>query len=119
QPKRFMKMKMASGVILNWFKTCAVVLAVAGNLSAAEREEQIVTVTAGGTEGTGPHPSADGANIRKRIVVKSTEAGGEKGKRGAELPWLGIATEEPSDALVSQLGLQPGEGLLVTYLAPD
>ncbi len=36
-----------------------------------------------------------------------------------EIAWLGLSTEEASDALTSQLGLQPGEGLLVTYVAPD
>ena len=36
-----------------------------------------------------------------------------------EVAWLGLSTEEASEALTSQLGLQPGEGLLVTYVAPD
>jgi membrane-associated protease RseP (regulator of RpoE activity) len=36
-----------------------------------------------------------------------------------EVAWLGLGTEEASDALTSQLGLQPGEGLLVTFVAPD
>src|SRR5207244_5878270 len=36
-----------------------------------------------------------------------------------DVTWLGLATEEPSDALTSQLGLHSGEGLLVTYVASN
>jgi hypothetical protein len=33
--------------------------------------------------------------------------------------WLGVSIEEGSEALASQLGLPPGAGLVVTYVAPD
>jgi PDZ domain len=33
--------------------------------------------------------------------------------------WLGVSTEEASEALASQLGLKPGQGLLVDFVAPD
>jgi hypothetical protein len=33
--------------------------------------------------------------------------------------WLGLSTEEVSEALASQLGLKSGEGLVVAYMAPD
>jgi membrane-associated protease RseP (regulator of RpoE activity) len=36
-----------------------------------------------------------------------------------EVTWLGLSTEEVSDALTSQLGLKPGEGLVVAFVAPD
>jgi hypothetical protein len=35
------------------------------------------------------------------------------------LAWLGVSTEEASDALSAQLGLDPGVGLVVTYLSPE
>ena len=33
--------------------------------------------------------------------------------------WLGVSIEEGSEALASQLGLPPGAGLVVIYVAPD
>jgi hypothetical protein len=36
-----------------------------------------------------------------------------------EVPWLGVSSAEASEALTSQLDLQPGVGLVVTYVAPD
>ncbi len=35
------------------------------------------------------------------------------------MAWLGISTEEASEAVASQLGLQPGDGLIVVYVEPD
>jgi len=50
------------------------------------------------------------------IVIQSVEPDG-KGKPGKVVAWLGVAVEEASEALSSQLGLKPGEGLTVTLLA--
>jgi len=36
-----------------------------------------------------------------------------------EVTWLGLSTEEASQALASQLGLKPGQGLVVVFVAPD
>jgi hypothetical protein len=36
-----------------------------------------------------------------------------------DVPWLGVSTTEASEALASQLDLQPGAGLVVTYVAPE
>ena len=38
---------------------------------------------------------------------------------GRMVTWLGVSTEEVSEALASQLGLKPGQGLVVVYVAPD
>jgi membrane-associated protease RseP (regulator of RpoE activity) len=57
---------------------------------------------------------------RSAITIKSIEpaqAGAAKGRK--ELPWLGVASEETSDALTAQLNLDPGVGLVVTYVMPD
>jgi hypothetical protein len=35
------------------------------------------------------------------------------------IAWLGVSTAEASEALAAQLDLQPGIGLLITYVAPD
>jgi hypothetical protein len=41
------------------------------------------------------------------------------GQGSRQVPWLGLATEEVSEVLTSQLRLDPGVGLSVTYIAPD
>jgi phage shock protein A len=47
-------------------------------------------------------------------LTTHTEKSGSK-----EVAWLGVSTEESSEALTSQLGLPAGEGLLVTYVASN
>jgi len=37
----------------------------------------------------------------------------------ADATWLGVYAEEASEALGAQLGLKTGEGLVITYVAPD
>lgn len=56
--------------------------------------------------------------VRKFIRIESVEPSPEK-ETSKEVAWLGVSTEEVSDALASQLGLQSGEGLVVVYVAPD
>jgi hypothetical protein len=57
---------------------------------------------------------------QKKIIIRTMggDAHAEKGA-GKEVAWLGLSAEEASEALASQLGLQPGEGLLVTYVATN
>ena len=59
-------------------------------------------------------------NKQKKIIIH-TVGGGAQAEHGAgkEVAWLGLSAEESSDALAAQLGLQPGEGLLVTYVATN
>ena len=59
-------------------------------------------------------PAKETASQQKRIVIETIEP--ESGKQGAkEVPWLGVSTDETTDPLASQLGLNSGEGLVVTY----
>ena len=41
------------------------------------------------------------------------------GQKRKQVTWLGLATDETSEALTSQLRLDPGVGLTVTYVTPD
>ena len=59
-------------------------------------------------------PSDDDVSI-ETIETESTDALSSR----KEVPWFGISTAEAPEALASQLDLQPGVGLIVTYLAPD
>jgi len=54
---------------------------------------------------------------RNDIVIRSIESGSKR-KQTNEVTWLGLAVEESSEALASQLGLKHGEGLTVTLIAP-
>ena len=47
------------------------------------------------------------------------ESAGNQGLARKDVPWLGVSTSEASDALAAQLNLQPGVGLVVTYVTPD
>ena len=86
---------------------------------AAKEERQIIVRTqvdgdAEDNEGVEP------GNKQQKIIIH-TVGGGAQAEHGAgkEVAWLGLSAEEASDALGAQLGLQPGEGLLVTYVATN
>jgi membrane-associated protease RseP (regulator of RpoE activity) len=40
-------------------------------------------------------------------------------KTAKDVAWLGISTDEACDVLAAQLGLKPGEGLVVIYVEPN
>jgi hypothetical protein len=57
---------------------------------------------------------------QKKIIIETGDGDAREEKSaGKEVAWLGLSAEESSDALTSQLGLQAGEGLLVTYVATN
>jgi len=59
--------------------------------------------------------SGDGSN---GFTIQSIEPTGEK-RQASEVAWLGLGVEESPEALSSQLGLKPGEGLTVNLVASD
>lgn len=70
-----------------------------------------------GEEGT--KAEDDKPSSEPRVIIKSIELPeGEDGQR-KDLPWLGVSVNEAGEALTAQLGLAPGVGLVVTYVAPD
>lgn len=52
----------------------------------------------------------------RRVIIQDLEPSSTNQR---EVAWLGLATEESSEAVTAQLGLKPGEGLVVTFVAPD
>jgi membrane-associated protease RseP (regulator of RpoE activity) len=105
--------------ILRQAATLAVILLMAGQsgLVAAEAKggesrSEIVTMVTKGGGGSG--------TSEDKIIVKAIEPTDRDWlTSGKDLPWLGITTEEASEALASQLGLSAGAGLVVSYLVPD
>src|SRR5277367_1581568 len=87
---------------------------------APQAQHRSVIITDGGSDETGASissrpGSSSGANV---IRIESIEPD-RANETAREVTWLGLSTEEASEALASQLGLKPGQGLLVDFVAPD
>ena len=59
------------------------------------------------------------ANLSAPSVTIETVELSDKKDKGKVVTWLGLAVEESSEALSSQLGLKAGEGLTVSMIAAD
>ena len=55
---------------------------------------------------------------QNKIIIQDVQPY-HKHERKQAVTWLGLAAEESTEALSSQLGLKPGEGLTVTFLATN
>jgi hypothetical protein len=62
----------------------------------------------------GPGPAPKGENFLFRTVATDDFRPG-----GKELPWLGVGVQETTEPLAAQLGLKPGEGLVVNFVATN
>jgi hypothetical protein len=101
------------------------VLAFAGALlcgSAVAAEKKVVerkVIVAEPADSEPGNPGAENVAAKhKALVIEAIEPGAEA-MRHRQVSWLGVSTEETTDALTSQLGLSPGEGLVVSYVAED
>jgi hypothetical protein len=54
---------------------------------------------------------------RSGIKIEGIEGGVKKASK--DVAWLGISTDEACEVLAAQLGLKPGEGLVVIYVQPN
>ena len=103
----------------------SVALLAAKRLGAADAADQTshsssATVTLSTSGGGGAAKAGDAVSSEKRIVIRSIEPTDEDdGAAREDRPWLGVSIEEASEALAAQLGLRPGAGLVVTYVAAD
>ncbi len=62
--------------------------------------------------------SGGSSSTQQGIKIESIE--NDSGKKAAkEVAWLGISTDETCEVIASQLGLKPGEGLVVVYVEPN
>jgi len=96
---------------------CALIVGLAVEKAAGQEKRQVI-VTGKIAREDSDQPAAKPLSKQKKIVIESIEP--ENHKRTAkEVAWLGLSTEEAPEALASQLGLNPGEGLVVIYVAPD
>jgi len=127
-----MKMKtLSTKKILAWtaFTTSVLLAGVAMAQPTPPPTPQVqtrnVVVTTGGSGGEGAVGSSGGTGSsvgagpsRSVIKIESIEPA-RADEPAREVTWLGLSTEEASEALASQLGLKPGQGLVVVFVAPD
>jgi hypothetical protein len=92
---------------------------------APQVQTRNVVVTTGGSGGEGAIASSGAAgssvgvgSSRSVIKIESIEPDQDK-EPAREVTWLGLSTEEVSDALASQLELKSGQGLVVVFVASD
>jgi len=64
-----------------------------------------------------PAPVTEGQAVTTADVTIETDAESESNRK--ESCWLGVSTSEASETLASQLDLEPGAGLVITYVAPE
>ena len=86
---------------------------------AAKQERRVIVrtqVTGDAEDNDGDEPGTK----QKKIIIHTMDGDrhAENGG-GREVAWLGLSAEEASEALAAQLGLQAGEGLLVTFVATN
>ncbi|HWH70317.1 MAG TPA: PDZ domain-containing protein [Candidatus Sulfotelmatobacter sp.] len=114
-------MKQTCKVTTRWSRTMAGFLAVSvlsmtGVAAAMAQSATVVSATNFNSGGAG----GSGGSNRNEVVIEAIKPPHAEGvSERKEMPWLGLSAEEASEALASQLNLQPGVGLVVTYLAPD
>ncbi len=84
---------------------------------AVEKHAAVIAIT-----GDEPEAKSDAKDKReKRIIIRTLESPDAMDLKAGdkEVAWLGVGTEELSEALTAQLKLDAGLGLLVTYVAND
>lgn len=87
-------------------------------VSEAPRVDRRITVTHAG--GAGGRDVALAETSEPKVIEIRRVIHGEDGAAdGKEVGWLGVGSEEASEALAAQLNLKGGQGLVVTYVGPD
>src|ERR1051326_7943804 len=66
-------------------------------------------------EDAGGGSSGDVSSSASQLKIQIVEPDAET----KEVAWLGVSAEEAPDAVSSQLGLSPGDGLVVVFVQPD
>ncbi len=63
---------------------------------------------------------ADEPDAKNTVIIKKLAKDREEDADSRKtIPWLGLATDEAPEVVTSQLGLEPGVGLVVTFVTPE
>jgi hypothetical protein len=108
-------LQMGGGVLALVLSAGAVLAALGttGALGALPRQAMVIAKQA-----SSDAEAAETSAKQKQVIIEAIEPGGGRGGT-QEVAWLGVSADEVSEALDAQLGLDPGEGLLVSYVAPE
>lgn len=87
------------------------------SVQAAEIQSHPEQVS-GGSDGASQSVSSAAGETKPGPIQPIAPIGDDAGKPLPLTPWLGVFTEEASDALAAQLGLDPGIGLVVVFVSP-
>jgi hypothetical protein len=83
-------------------------------LAFAFRSDQLPHQQSGDDNQSAPAPARE----ESKVIIQSTDPSPEK-EQTKVVTWLGLAVQESPEVLSSQLGLKSGEGLMVSFIAPD
>ncbi len=89
---------------------------LAVGITKAEDEPRKVTVAEPAEAADAP--SAPTAAIPNAVTIRAIEPESPKQTTG-KMTWLGVSVEEVSGALMDQLGLKPGEGMVVNFVSSN
>jgi PDZ domain len=103
---------------LSWFCAITAAAVLSGGPTAAGAADAVAIETVGLTK-TRQAADAKSGEDEEKVLIEKVETNEPPGKGRREVPWLGVSTEETAEALASQLGLNAGEGLTVTYVASN
>ena len=117
-----LKAGILAGVLIG---TLTATTAVAG-----DEDQKVVEISASDSEDAPAPPAvAPVAPVppvaaRPHIYINSSGSGSSVGfgsshSHSQEVTWLGVGVEESPDVLTSQLGLRPGQGLVVNFVATN
>jgi membrane-associated protease RseP (regulator of RpoE activity) len=105
---------MASFVVLPWSGRAELISAPAAEIVISNR-----VVTSEISEGD-DSPNGAAGNMKQRRIIRIESSQPSQGKASPrQVTWLGISTEDVTEALTAQLGLKSGQGLVVIFVAPD
>jgi hypothetical protein len=96
-------------------------VAVAGTADGTKVERKVTVIGSGGAVGGGGTAIAvAGAGGEPKVVeIRRVVEADDGVGAGKEVAWLGVGTDEATEALAAQLKLKGGQGLVVTYVGPD
>src|SRR5580692_8246655 len=110
-------MKTTALKIGAWLPVALAILAPAPARGMDEDAGQS-TAVAGAAESASDAESGAHGQMGNKLIIRDIES--SSGMKNAKpVTWLGVSVSETTDALASQLGLKPGEGLVVSYVCPD
>ena len=107
---------------ITWPLACIALLPLSFRTAALDRAEgssSVATSVITASNGRATATANDGSDAQNVAIETIEPDNADAPATHKELAWLGISTREASEDLTSQLDLEPGVGLVVTYVGPE